>query len=257
MKSFLTHIIAAIVVIATIFTATVIALNIATRHNEEIRVPDFSGMTLNEAILAAHKAQVRIDVTDSVYIGRMPRGSVFAQNPSAGSHVKQGRRIMVTINAVLPKKVAAPDLLGCSLRQAKSELASRGLRVGRLIYVRDIATNNVLGQECGGKKLVPGTQIESGKHVDLTLGLNAKNNLTFMPNVLGMKYMRAIDVVTDNSLNVDMLKFDRTVKTYSDSLNAVVFKQEPAVADTSLLIGTDIALWLTTDVHKVPKPEEE
>ena len=50
--------------------------------------------------------------------------------------------------------------------------------------------------------------------------------------------------------------FDETVLDYSDSLNAVVYRQEPDYGEEPLLMGMDISLFLTTDLDKVPDPEE-
>ena len=38
-----------------------------------------------------------------------------------------------------------PNLVGLSMRQAIAELQSRGLVLGKLVYVEDLATTNVLG----------------------------------------------------------------------------------------------------------------
>ena len=104
----------AIIIVAVLIVGTSFLLKALTRHNEEIRVPDFSNMTVSEARTAALAHNVRIDVTDSVYIKRMARGAVYRQVPEAGSRVKKGRRIALTINSVLPKKITMPNLIGYS-----------------------------------------------------------------------------------------------------------------------------------------------
>ena len=144
-----------------------------------------------------------------------------------------------------------PLLVGYSMRQAKAELASRGLNLGRLIYVNDIATNNVLRQLYNSREIAAGTQIESGSVIDLMVGLNSEDNRTYAPDVKGLKYLRAVDAVHDHSLNVGKLNFDKQVKTYSDSLNAVVYKQAPTQAGGPLTMGAAVSLWLTIDEGKI------
>ena len=56
----------AIIIVAVLIVGTSFLLKALTRHNEEIRVPDFSNMTVSEARTAALAHNVRIDVTDSV-----------------------------------------------------------------------------------------------------------------------------------------------------------------------------------------------
>ena len=136
---------ACVVVLALVFVANFF-LKIGTHHGQEIEVPDFTNMSVSDASYLASDRGIRIDVTDSVYVRKMGRGLVFSQVPKAGSHVKTGRRILLTINSVSPKKTTMPDLVGFSMRQAKAELLSKGLILRKLRYVEDIATNNVLRQ---------------------------------------------------------------------------------------------------------------
>lgn len=250
------NILAGILLVCALVFGTRIMLDKITRHNLEITVPDLTNISVDEAekIVAANK--MKLEVIDSVYVKRMGKGLVYRQNPKAGSKVKEGRRILLTINAVNAKKVMMPNLVGYSMRQAKAEILSKGLQIGRLEYVTDIATNNVLKQMYGGQEIAPGTMIESEAKIDLVLGLNNDDCVTYAPSVTGMKYKNAIETIHDNSLNVSEIIFDETVRDYSDSLNAVVFRQEPEYGDTPLLMGMDISLYLTTDISKVPVPEE-
>ena len=229
-----------------------IALALITQHGREIIVPDFTNMTFEEARFTGERAGVRVDIVDSVYVRRMARGAVFTQNPAPGSKVKNGRRVHLTINAVVPRKVSMPLLVGYSMRQAKAELNSRGLALGRLVYVSDIATNNVLRQLYKDREIKAGTQIESGSAIDLVVGLNSDDSHTYAPNVVGLKYLRAVDAVHDNSLNVTRLLFDDSVRNYSDSLDAVVYRQSPAPSDIALTMGAGVTLSLTLDAEKVP-----
>jgi beta-lactam-binding protein with PASTA domain len=175
---------------------------------------------------------------------------VYSQNPKPGALVKKGRRIMLTINAMNAKKVSVPNLVGYSMRQAKAELNARGLALGKLMYVNDIATNNVLKQFYKNREIRPGRQVESGSEIDLQVGLNSSDNLTYVPNVKGMKYLRAVDAVHDNSLNLGRVVFDKTVKNYSDSLNAVVYKQTPEASRSPLLMGSDVTIHLSLDIKE-------
>lgn len=243
---------AVVIVLAVVFGANML-LKAVTNHNEEITVPDLTGMSYDEAEKYLSARDMRAEVTDSVYIKRMERGTVYTQNPKAGSHVKKGRRILLTINAVMPKKVTMPNLVGYSLRQAKAELLSRGLNPGTLIYVDDIATNNVLKQLYKNREIKPGTPVESESRIDLVLGLNNMDNMTYVPYVTGMKYLSAVSAIQDNSLNVQDLVFDYTVRDYSDSLDAVVYRQYPASTEEPLIMGSPVTLYLTTDVNKVPE----
>ena len=245
------NLILAAVFVVVLLVGINILLSIGTQHNKEITVPDFTNMTFEEANYNAQRVGLKVEIGDSVYVRRMKKGAVFSQFPKSGSNVKKGRTISLTTNAKTAKEVTMPLLVGYSMRQAKAELASRGLSLGRLIYVNDIATNNVLRQLHNSHEIAAGTQIESGSVIDLMVGLSGDDNRTYAPDVKGLKYLRAVDAVHDYSLNVGKLSFDKGVKTYSDSLNAVVYKQAPSTSGGPLTMGAAVSLWLTTDEGKI------
>lgn len=222
-------------------------LGIITQHNRTVDVPDMTNLTFSEAQYEADKVGVRVEIGDSVYVRYMKKGAVFSQNPKAGTKVKKGRRVLLTTNAVHAKKVMMPSLVGCSMRQAKAELASKGLFLGRMSYVEDIATNNVLRQLYHNREIKPGKMIDSGSSIDLVLGLNSEEGVAYVPDVHGMKYRRAVDIVQDNSLNIGRLVFDKSVKNYSDSLNAVVYEQKPVANGTPVQMGAEVTLYLRMD----------
>lgn len=243
----------AVAVAVTLIVGVMLFLNLVTLHNREIVVPDFSNMTVEEAEYEASLAGMRVDVTDSVFVKRMKRGAVYRQNPSPGSLVKKGRRIVLTINAVNAKKITMPNLVGHSMRQAKAEILSRGLVLDKLIYVQDMATNNVLKQLIDNEEVEPGTMVDSETLVTLVVGLNDKDNKAFVPDVSGLKNLSAVDAIHDHSLNIKTLKFDDTVVDYEDSLNAMVYRQIPEPSDSiSVNMGDEVTLYLTTDIKKIP-----
>lgn len=243
------NLLGAIAAVAAIVIACSLLLRIGTHHGQEIEVPDMTNMSVRNAQATAEQCGIRIDVTDSVYVRKMGRGLVFSQTPKAGSKVKEGRRIMLTINSVSPKKTTMPNLVGLSMRQAKAELLSKGLILRNLKYVDDMATNNVLRQLYRGREISEGQSIDSGSEIDLVVGLGADNQ-TFIPDVSGMRYMRAVDALHDNSLNVSKLYFDKSIRSYSDSLDAVVYKQAPAATDMSVLMGSAVTLYLKASEDK-------
>ncbi len=244
-------------ILITIFIITNILLKIVTRHNQELVVPDFSNMHFNEAEVLATNQELRLDITDSVYLLKVERGYVIKQNPKAGSKVKKGRRILITINAINSKQVEMPSLTGYSLRQARTELASNGLILGKLLYKNDLATNNVLSQQYKGADINAGVMINSGATIDLVLGVNPNENSTFIPNSYGYNLDSTKDLLLDNSLNIGKINFDQTVKTPSDSLNAVVYQLNPSPYDSlSHSLGTYVGISLTLDKGKIPKPED-
>ena len=252
------NLLSALVVFIVLLVGSMIFLNVVTKHNQELIVPELSNMSVADAESIAVAEGMRVEVVDSVFVKRMKKGAVYRQNPVAGSKVKSGRRIALTINAMNAKKVSMPNLIGYSMRQAMAELQSRGLILGKLIYVQDIATNNVLRQYLGSKEIEPGAQVESESVIDLVVGLNSNDGNTYIPDVLGLRNMNATDAIHSSSLNVSRLRFDATVKNYDDSLAAVVYRQSPEPSEEMQVPkGSDVTIYLTLDENKVPQRLEK
>ena len=248
-KLILNNLIWAAVFVAALIVGASFLLRYLTDHGNTLEVPDFSGMTAEQAAREARFAEIRTEVTDSIYVRGVPRGSVVKQNPKAGSPVKKGRRILLTINAKQAKQTPMPRLTGYSLRSAKAEIESRGLELGRLLYVSDMATNNVLRQLYRNSEIAPGTLVPAGARIDLVLGRNPSEGEAAMPSVIGLKAKQARDVLLENGFNVDRIVYDRNIRTRTDSLDAKVYAQDPEEEEPTFL-GAGASIYLTLDDGK-------
>ena len=243
----------AVLFVAVLVTAVSLILSVSTRHNEEIQVPDFKNLSFVEAQRIAESIGIQVLIEDSVYVKRFKPGAIYMQTPKPGSMVKEGRKVRLTTNTTQPKKVAMPTLVGFSLRQAKSELQRNGLVLGKLTYVYDMATNMVLRQQRFGRDIEPGAMVTSGSTINLVLGLNPAEETTNIPNLVGQQYQKAVETLQDNSLNVARMHFDATVKTYADSLEAVVFSQQPEFGSDAVRKGSAVSIYLSKNLDKLPK----
>ena len=225
-------------------------LALFTRHNKELTVPDFTALDMQTVHRVANNLHLRVEVADSVFVKHLPLGVVFSQNPVAGSRVKKNRRIFITINSTVPRMVTVPSVIGYSLRQAQAELSASGLTVGKLTYVNDIATNNVLRQQYKGRDIAAGKKLETESKIDLVLGLNSEDDATDVPNVKGFTYGVAASNIIENSLNVGRVRYDDSVKDYADSLHAVVYNQNPSAA-SNVMMGRNVDIWLTVNPEKL------
>ncbi|MEW5844758.1 MAG: PASTA domain-containing protein [Bacteroidota bacterium] len=240
----------AIVIVLMIF------LRIYTRHNQEQPTPNLAGMSIEEATEIIADNNLRIEIADSVYIFNKKPGSVIAQNPEPGTMVKKNRRVFVTINAKNPIKIEIPNIVGYTLRQAKAILEQEGFEVGTLYFRPDLGLNNVLEQRYNGQIAIPGVRIPKGSKIDLVLGQGMHGERTGIPLLIGLKLNDAISRIIEASLNIGRIRYDETIKTHNDSLDARVYSQYPAYMENATLsFGTRVDIWLTLNQARIPKIE--
>lgn len=240
----------------SILIVLMIFLRIYTRHNQSFTMPDFRGLASEELLERANDSNLRVEISDSVYIFNRKPGSVIDQNPEPGTHVKKNRRVFITINAKNPIKVEVPNIVGYTLRQAKAILEQQGLEVGTLSFRPDLGVNNVLDQRFDGKTLDPGTLIPKGSKLNLVLGMGMHGERTGLPLLIGLKLNDAQNRIIESSLNIGKIRFDETIIDFKDSLDARVYSQYPAYTEpNSIGFGAKIDIWLTLNQSRIPKIE--
>jgi len=259
--SFLKNLGIAVLLLIVLSFATSLFLNNYTNHGEVISVPDFTGQQEDELAKLCLEKKLRYEIVDSLFIKSLKPGEVIEQIPKADSKVKENRTIFLTINAKAPEQVKIPNLVGASLIQAKADLEIAGLRIGWLTYVKDLAKNYVLEQRIDTTIVKAGTSVYKGTEINLVLGKGADDNdLTYIPNLVGLKVPVARQKAIDNFLNIKTVVYGRSIRTYQDSMDAVVWQQKP-LRSRSIPVpyGKGIDLWLTIDSTKVNRdstPEE-
>ena len=144
-----------------------------TNHGEEYELPDFTG--LNAEQLETFDEQENIYdytfiINDSVFVPEKKGGTVLSQDPAAGSKVKKGRKIYLSIVAFSMPKVEMPNLVNLSLRQAENMLLSNDLKLGQPIFKASRYNNAVLEQRYNGKIIEAGTLIPYKSSITLIVG---------------------------------------------------------------------------------------
>ena len=233
-----------------VFIALAIFLRIYTHHGHTISVPDFKGLNLNRATQIANHEDLQLKIIDSTFIDYMPKGCIVDQNPRPGTHVKKNRTIFITTNAFNRAKVSVPKVAGLSYRQGKATLEMHGLRVGSLIYRPDFAKNNILKQMYNGEEIAEGTLIDKGSSIDLVLGDGHGNNATPLPDLKGMTQFEAVNELNNAYLNVGKVVIENAATT-SDSMNARVYRQEPAYfgPGARATLGGKVDIWLKAETR--------
>jgi beta-lactam-binding protein with PASTA domain len=230
-----------------------VALNIFTRHNQYKKVPDFIGIELGEVEKMATKERLRIEVLDSVYAPIYDGGVVLEQQPTAGTEVKSGRRIFVTITSHGQKTVEVPYVTGFSLRQAKNMIEVAGLEIKELRYINNIATNNILAMLNGRDTIRRDShlQLEVGSGVTLLVGRAEDAMPVEVPKIVGLSLGEAKSRLWERGLNVGKVSMDEDINLVNQR-DAKVFSQLPSYSRMARL-GDKVGFSITLDDEKITK----
>ena len=170
-KLFFKHLALAVVAIVVICFLILQWLKISTNHGQFIEVPQLQGKTIDVVQIELDDNDLQMVVQDSAnYNPNYPRFSVIEQLPEAGSLVKENRKIYLTLNPSGYKKVAVPEVIRRTIRQARPTLEALGFEVGNISYANDIGKDEVLSMSHKGNRITPGTLLPKTSKIDLVLG---------------------------------------------------------------------------------------
>lgn len=242
LKTLLNISVVTLVLLAVLFYA----LKNYTNHGDVIFVPDLTELSVDEARKMTEKHTLRMVVIDSVYIKGETSVKIVEQREKAGSKVKENRRIHVIKNTLTPEMVDMPSVVSISLRQARSVLQNKGLKVRRLEYVSDIAANFVLAQKYNGREIARDEKIAKDSQIDLVLGSGNGSTLTNIPDLKNLNENNAKEKLIDQFLNLGRIFYDQSIQSDQDKRYGKVWRQEP-MPDTTANFGTPVNIWITVD----------
>ncbi|MDD4513994.1 PASTA domain-containing protein [Massilibacteroides sp.] len=139
-----------------------------THHNEVVVVPDVKGLTIEDAASFFENNGLRYDIIDSVFSKDVAPGTIVELKPNAGSKVKEGRIVFITLNALGAQMETIPDVEDMSFRQAYALLRARGFETVEIEYVPGDFKDLAMAVELRGRVL------RSGEKVPLTSPLILK-----------------------------------------------------------------------------------
>lgn len=146
------------------------SMSIYTRHGEAIEVPNVKGMNIDKAKAMFEKLGLKVVVSDSGYIKRLPAGQILEQSPKSGLLVKSGHIIYLTVNSGVAESAQIPDLIdNSSYREAEAELLALGFKVYDPIRVHG-EKDWVYGILSNGRNIYTGDFVAIDSKIQLQVG---------------------------------------------------------------------------------------
>lgn len=237
-----TAIMAAVTVVAIVLIAF-FSLSYYTDHGSGVPVPSLKGLSIDQAVNKLEEQGFDFHV-DTVYVGDKAPGTIVEQDPDAGTMVKEGRIIYLTMVTMQAPPVALPDIEQKPYINAVSALSNAGLKVGDTTYVPDIARDVVLEVKLAGQAIRPGMKIPKGSRIDLVLGDGKGANEQPIPELVGQDLDAARFAIKGAGFTIGTITYEGNI---SDSSSLQVVSQFPAPTDSvnTASIGTRINLTVT------------
>lgn len=98
-----------------------------------VKVPNITGLSLSRAGEIIKSSKLRVAEVREVYSESVPKGRIIRQLPFAGSEVREGRRMYITVSRGI-EKVTIPYLIGKPERDAWLDILRLGFNVGEITY---------------------------------------------------------------------------------------------------------------------------
>ncbi|MBS7563189.1 PASTA domain-containing protein [Mucilaginibacter sp. Bleaf8] len=253
-KDFRNNFLAAVGSVLAVILIAYLSLGYYTRHGSGVPVPKLKGLSIDQARAIMEQQGFRYQV-DSVYVQDQAPGTIIEQDPDAGTNVKEGRTIYLTMVTTEAPEVSLPELDQSTYREAVAILSNNGLKVGDTTYRSDIARDRILEVTFGGQIIKTGFKLPKGSKVNLVLGDGAGANEVDIPDLLNQDLDAARFAIRGAGLTVGSITYEGSI---TDSTNVVVVSQFPMPTDSTskTSIGTRINLTVSQG-KKTDEPQPE
>ena len=169
--------------VAALVLVMLYAFKFFTTGVDEVKLPDFIGMTQDEVLNSEYNDKYTIKWEQPEYNSEYEAGLVCHQNPEGGSSVKEGGTVTLTIS-LGQKMISFPDVYEKTLLQAKTILENAGFDVDdiKIEYETnaDVEVDHIIRTVPLAKKDVP-----SDTEITLYVCSGPPEDLVKLPNLIG------------------------------------------------------------------------
>ena len=165
-------------------------------HDKDtVKVPNFVGKELAEAEKMISANKLNIAKVIEQYSDKNQSGIVLNQSPKAGSEVKSGRTIYLSVSKG-QETVIVPYMIGQPLRAARVNMKNKGLQIGNITYSSsDIyGTDTIISQA-----VLSGKNVPFGSSIDLVVSRGAEAQVK-VPNLIGKRSDEAESILKESGL---------------------------------------------------------
>ena len=174
-------------------------------------VPAVEGLPGNEASERLQEAGFRVTIATAA--SDAPSGTVFAQDPAAGTDAEEGSTVTISVSRG-PDTIAVPNAVGLAEAEARDRLVDAGFQVESEEVFSDREPGTVTAQS-------PNAGAEAERGSTVTIQVSKGSGLVEVPNVVGMTRGQAEAELSNAKLEANV------VEVPSDEPVGTVVAQNP------------------------------
>ncbi len=231
---FLINLVLASTAVVLIFYFTMNYLETYTNHDQQLPVPNFIGVHVDDLEAFTSGKELRYIVRDSVFSDDYPLGTVIKQDPmfhtkELPNYVKPNRRIYLTVVKKIGEYKVIPDLLSNNTSKAvgKAKLEMAGFKVEyELIEHKD--KDKIIDVTYRTKSINKNTKLLKGSVITIVYGSGESGEPVLLPKLIGLQIMEAKSLLGETGLNYEVY-YDSALSAI-DSMKFIVYRQNPSVS---------------------------
>lgn len=196
-----------------------VGMLVFVRSGAETRVPEVVGFDVDAARTALDKAGFTGVQEHEDYSADFTEGLVSDQRPAAGSVLRKGRKVWLTVS-LGERRASTPGLVGLSIRQAAIALQHERLETGTISRTHHARTPRgaVIAQDPAG-----GSSLPEGGRVDLLVSLGPAPAAYVLPDLTGRPLVEVEGILSRANLRSG----ERTVVLDRSELPGTVLEHDP------------------------------
>jgi eukaryotic-like serine/threonine-protein kinase len=228
----------AIATIGVFILALVAARSVLGHTAVDVNTPDVTHESLENARATLLAQGLVMGPITHQFTGANNSDEVLAQVPPAGSLLRTGQSVSLTVSLGVRLVDVPSGLVGQTLSQARASIAAAGLTVGRIVSRN---SDNPAGQVLKYKPAA-GTSIAAGTPITLYVS----NSHVKVPKVTGKDPADATEILQQDGFNPDL----RTSSIYIKHQDGLIVAQTPT-GGTYAATGSEVIIYVDA---KKPKP---
>ncbi|MCX8112224.1 MAG: PASTA domain-containing protein [Bacteroidia bacterium] len=188
------------------FTSVLLAW--LTRQGAEYVLPSLVGRSLTAVERSLEAAGFSAVVIDSQYVPDQKPYTILLQDPPAGTRVKKGRKIYLTVASSTPPMVPFPRVQDLPYEEAYRLLRETyGFRVGSVEYAAGREPDVVLAAKHKGQTIKPGILVPKYSIIDLVVSRGWSDQKVPFISVVGLPLEEAVARLHAVGLNVGQIRY--------------------------------------------------